>query len=224
MWHWHWSYPRTFIRYCNQQTFQVLVQIKSRTGRIYKISRFCALIICSVYSFRTYIILFIGLFDYEKAFNFVNRFRLINKLVRAGADRNFFNDILNMYKETFYIPKIEQNCLGYEIQKNYGVTQVKNSLCDIFSSYTPNMLQAFKNDDVNDFAVNLLQLADDTVTQALSLHSFTNNLQPFFLYLSESQISIPLQEDKDILIEPDDPVDGYNWIWFHLSYADKVAI
>lgn len=61
--------------------------------------------------------------DYEKTFDVVNRFCLIDKLLRAGADRNFVNNILNTYKETSYVPKIEQNCLGDEIQINYGVTQ-----------------------------------------------------------------------------------------------------
>lgn len=87
------------------------------------------------------------------------------------------------------------------------------------------MPQAFKNDDVNDFAVNLQQLADNNVTPTLSLHSLANNFPSIFLYWSEnflkvnydktqylhmskSQISDPLQMDKDILIEPVDGIIG----------------
>ena len=41
--------------------------------------------------------LYIGLLDYEKAFDFVNRYRLINDLVDNGADRDLVKNIFNMY-------------------------------------------------------------------------------------------------------------------------------
>ena len=60
--------------------------------------------------------LYIGLLDYEKAFDFVNRYRLINDLVDNGADRDLVKNIFNMYSETFYVPKIDDNRLGDEIR------------------------------------------------------------------------------------------------------------
>ena len=88
--------------------------------------------------------LYIGLLDYEKAFDFVNRYRLINDLVDNGADRDLVKNIFNMYSETFYVPKINDNRLGDEIRTMYGVTQGKTSSCDIFSFHNSDMPLCFK--------------------------------------------------------------------------------
>ena len=184
-------------------------------------------------------VLFIGLLDYEKAFDFVNRHRLINDLVEEGADRNLVKNIYNMYKETSYVPKIDKTSAGDEIRTMYGVTQGKTSSCDIFSFYTSDMPRCFEDREQNDIDVNLLQLADDTVTPALSLNGLADNFQRIFHYsndnfskinydktqymhMNESASGEPLQVNLDTLIEAVDPSDGYPWLGFVLSHADNI--
>ena len=183
--------------------------------------------------------LFIGLLDYEKAFDFVNRHRLINDLVEEGADRNLIKNIYNMYKETSYVPKIDKNNAGDEIRTMYGVTQGKTSSCDIFSFYTSDMPQCFEDREHNDINVNLLQLADDTVTPGLSLNGLADNFQRIFHYsnenfskinydktqymhMNESASNEPLEVNRDVLIEAVDPSVGYSWLGFVLSHADNI--
>ena len=190
--------------------------------------------------------LFIGLLDYEKAFDFVNRNRLINDMVAKGADKNLVRNIYNMYKETSYIPQIDRNRMGEEIPTNYGVTQGKNSSCDIFSFYTSDMPECFEqqNQLVGDAAllqlVNLLQLADDTVTGALTLPSLSDNFKRIFDYSDDKHSKVNydktqymplctnsvgeehLRVREDISIAPVDPSEGYPWLGFHLSYADSI--
>ena len=181
--------------------------------------------------------LYIGLLDYEKAFDFVNRNRLINDLVHDGADRNLVKNIYNMYEETFYVPNIDQHRLGDEIRTMYGVTQGKTSSCNIFSYYTSDMPQRFENRTQED--INLLQLADDTVTPALSQISLAGNFQTIFDYseekyskvnyektqymqFSKSPCTEALQVNQNVQIEPVEPSAGYPWLGFHLSYADNI--
>lgn len=183
--------------------------------------------------------LFIGLLDYEKAFDFVNRYRLINDLVDEGADRNLVRNIYNMYSETSYVPKMDNNHLGDEISTKYGVTQGKSSSCDIFSFYTSDMPQSFEDHEQNIINANLLQLADDTVTPALSMDNLKNNFNRIFQYsydkfskinfgktqymhMNTSANHHHLHVDQDISIEAVDPSEGYTWLGFHLSYADNI--
>ena len=132
--------------------------------------------------------------DYEKAFDFVNRHKLINDMVVKGADKYLVRNIYNMYKETSYIPQIDKNRMGDEISTKFGVTQGKNSSCDIFSFYTSDMPECFSQQNwVSDDSllvqlVRLLQLADDTVTGALSLPSLSENFSSIFRY-SEDKYS-----------------------------------
>ena len=183
--------------------------------------------------------LFIGLLDYEKAFDFVKRYPLIMDLIDKRADRNLVRNIYNMYKETSYAPKIDQSSLGEEIKTLYGVTQGKTSSCDIFSFYTSDMPQCFENHEQNDINVKLLQLADDTVTPAFTTNCLADNFQRIFQYSDENFSKInydktqymhmnkaesrePLQVNQDIVIEAVDPRDGYSWLGFILSYANNI--
>ena len=87
--------------------------------------------------------------------------------------------------------------------------------------------------------VKLLQLADDTVTGALSLPSLSDNFERIFdysnekfskvnyektqfMHFSESPIEDCLHINDEIRIAPVDPLEGYPWLGFHLSYADNI--
>ena len=98
----------------------------------------------------------IGLLDYEKAFDFVNRYHLINDLVDNGADPDLVRNIFNMYSEMFYVPKIDDNSPSEKILLGH--------LFILQLGYA-SFFQKSQNH------VNLLQLADETVTSVWSLES-----------------------------------------------------
>ena len=116
----------------------------------------------------------------------------------------------------------------------HGVTHGKPSSCDIFSFYNSNIPLYFKNHLQNH--VNLLQLADDTVTPAWSWDSLAYKLKCIFDYsdqkysevnydntqymnLPKSPCSAPLQVCNEIHIEHVNASDGYSWLGFNLTYS-----
>ena len=136
--------------------------------------------------------------------------------------------------------------MGDEISTKFGVTQGKNSSCDIFSFYTSDMPGCFSQQNlVSGDAlliqlVRLLQLADDTVTGALSLPSLSENFSSIFRYSEDKYSKVnydktqymhlssssteqnPLQIDENIQIIQVDLSEGYPWLGFHLSYSDNI--
>ena len=87
-----------------------------------------------------------------------------------------------MYKEISYAPKLDKNRVGDEIGTMHGVTQRKTSSYDIFTFYTSDMPQCFKEREQNAIDVNLLQLADDTLTPVLSMSGLADNPQRILHY------------------------------------------
>ena len=76
--------------------------------------------------------LFVGLMDYEKTFDFINRADLINQLMLKGAGKRFVRTITSMYDTTTYKPKIDTNNVGDSITTRYGVTQGRKTSANFF--------------------------------------------------------------------------------------------
>ena len=76
--------------------------------------------------------IFIGLLDYEKAFDFMNRATILKMMMEDNMGRIFTKNFARSYYKTSYIPKFAGNSLGDEIQTNHGVTQGRNSSCNFF--------------------------------------------------------------------------------------------
>ena len=131
--------------------------------------------------------LFIGYMDYEKAFDFVNRRLLIEKLQKRGAGSKFTSAIHRMYTNTSYTPKISQCMLGESIATKHGVTQGKKSSANLYSFFVSDMATCLveHKEDFMDPA-NLCQLADDTATAAASVSSMGKKLGSLFNYSEEN--------------------------------------
>ena len=117
--------------------------------------------------------IFVGLLDFEKAFDYTNRKLLIKSLITDGIGREMVCAIRNMYLDTSYVPKLSNSYIGYEIISNFGVTQGRKSSANLFSYYISDMgtcLSDLPKDDFMD-PYCLLQLADDTNVLAESLKS-----------------------------------------------------
>ena len=67
--------------------------------------------------------LYIMLLDYEKAFDYINRAEMLNKLMKKNYGKKFIQNFANTYKNTTYVPKITANTLGENIETSQGLTQ-----------------------------------------------------------------------------------------------------
>ena len=90
--------------------------------------------------------LFIGYMDYEKAFDFLNRRLLIEKLQNRNAGSRFTSAIHRMYTNTSYRPKISESMLGEAIPTKHGVTPGQKNLYSFFVSDMGTCLIKYKED------------------------------------------------------------------------------
>ena len=131
--------------------------------------------------------LFIGYMDYEKAFDFLNRKLLIEKLQNRNAGSRFTTAVFRMYTNTSYRPKVSDSMLGEAIPTKHGVTQGKKSSANLYSFFVSDMgtcLIKYTEDFMD--PTNLCQLADDTATAAESTNSMGNKLGSLFEYSDDN--------------------------------------
>ena len=189
--------------------------------------------------------LYIGLFDYEKAFDYLCRPLLIEEMMKDGAGSSYTQCMYNMYKETSYVPQTSSKTMGEEIFTPYGVTQGRSSSANIFSYYISDMMEKVMVDDplLQDIysLFCLLQLADDTTIFAEDRTSFKerayriaiysaikflriNELKTKYLNMSNSgnrcREDIIVHEQLCIKAVNDD--EGYNWLGFWLTHNNKI--
>ena len=163
--------------------------------------------------------LFVAFMDYEKAFDFLNRKRLMEKLAQKNAGQRFIGAIQSMYQTTAYVPKLSQSRLGEKITTEHGVTQGKESSANLYSFYVsdmPDCLKHYTTDFMDPF--NLVQLADDTATVACWTDSLCAKIRSLFgysgdndqvanigktnyLHLSRDPITDPLEIDENQYVE-----------------------
>ena len=181
------------------------------------------------------------MFDYEKAFDFLNRPKLIDDMMTNNIGHRFLKAFVDTYKATTYVPQISKNALGEDIQTSYGVTQGKSSSANVFSFFVSDTHQSVDEVNCNDFLdpFNLLQLADDTIVLAESKSSFTKKVQKIEQYSNKKDLKI--NEDKTkhlnmgnnscresiiisdkLQIKAMNDNEGYNWLGFWLTHTNNV--
>ena len=67
--------------------------------------------------------LFLGLMDYEKAFDFINRADLVYQLMLKVAGKRFVRTVTSLYNITTYKQNIDPNNIGVSITTRYGVSR-----------------------------------------------------------------------------------------------------
>ena len=135
--------------------------------------------------------------DYEKAFDFMNRKLLIDKLQKKKAGSKFTGAIHRMYSKTSYTPKVSDTMLGESIPTDHGVTQGKKSSANLYSFFVSDMGECLleHNDDFMDPA-NLCQLADDTAAFAATIETLASKLTTLFVYSKENHQSANIGKTK----------------------------
>ena len=182
---------------------------------------------------------FIGLLDFEKAFDYMNRPTLMRDMMKDGIGSTFLKNLNNMYSEIRYLPKISSHLMDDPIISEHGVTQGRTSSGNIFSYYISDMNEPMEDKGYVDFMLaNLLQLADDSIVLADHVHSLSNKLVDVFGYCEEKFTVVNMDKtnymefsEKPKLecievgnrtIKPVDPKRGYVWLGFHLSYNSEI--
>ena len=183
--------------------------------------------------------LFIAFMDYEKAFDFMNRAKLIQKMTAQNIGRRFAEAIAQMYSYTAYVPKESSTTLGEKIETKHGVTQGRTSSANFYSFYVSDMPECLRS-QINDFMdpFNIAQLADDTATFASMLESLKNKIVELlkyskendqyanidktkYLHLSDHPVTEPIVIDDKRSVESAHK-DGYNYIG--MSYIPSIDI
>ena len=184
--------------------------------------------------------LFVGLLDFEKAFDYANRDMLLNKLIGDGIGSKFAGALKNMYLQTKYVPKISNTRIGDEITSDFGVTQGRKSSANLFSYYLSDMgvdLSKVETDFMDPYS--LLQLADDANLLAESLESLTikftiifayailkcqhvNAKKTKYMHMSDEPIMDTITLESGEEIDPVDPKEGSIFLGFFLSYSNNI--
>ena len=118
--------------------------------------------------------LFIAFMDYEKAFDFLNRPKLINKMMERGIGGNYAHALYDMYTHTTYTPKLSPTELGEAIEMKHGATQGRSSSANYYSFYVSDMTDSLKSLSKQDYLDPncLAQLADDSTIFAGGIEAF----------------------------------------------------
>ena len=91
--------------------------------------------------------LFLGLLDFEKAFDYTNRPLLVKDMMKDGIGKKFVQAIVNVYENVSYSPKLSNNSLGEPISSSHGVTQGKKTSANLFSFFISDMCRGFDGID-----------------------------------------------------------------------------
>ena len=113
--------------------------------------------------------LFIGFIDYEKAFDFVNRYDIVDDLMNEKAGSTFTKAVANMYEKTYYVPKISPTRKGEAIESVHGVTQGRKLSTSLFSFAIRNIPKAVKLPESFLAGHHVFQLADDATVNVDSV-------------------------------------------------------
>ena len=82
---------------------------------------FCLMLLCEISRILEKG-LYIGLFDYTKAFDYLCRPILLQDMMKDRIGCRFVTNLQNVYNETYYVPKVTKSSMGDPMETSYGVT------------------------------------------------------------------------------------------------------
>ena len=129
--------------------------------------------------------LFVGFMDHERSFDFTNRADIVNDLMKNGAGAKCINTVANMYDETIYTPKINNNTYGNSIMTRHCVTQGRKTSPNLFSFNIFNMHEAIS---IPTTFLKDVNLADDTALLAETSENLTDLFKQVLKYSSKKYL------------------------------------
>ena len=200
-----------------------------------------ALLLLIDYTKNTNKSLFIGLLDFEKAYDFLNRAILMTDLMGKGIGKKLLYALYTMYSNTSYTPKITKNLVGDPIDTKYGVTQGRKSSGNLYAFAISDLPGSLNDGSLNDFMdpFCVAQLADDTTITAESLesqakkfqkvidytkvkHQHINTKKTKYMHMSHQPTTAPIILDDNKMIKAVECNDGYDLLGFRLSYSNDI--
>ena len=178
---------------------------------------------------------FIGFIDYEKAFDFTNRFDIVKDLMTEKAGSMFTKAISHMYYNTFYVPKIKGDRTAEPISAKHGVTQGRKSSTSLFSFAIRDIPKSVKLPASFLRGFHVFQLADDAsivttsfddlrtafgqiIDESDKKRMITNLEKTFYLNLSTEPITEPVYISNNRIVNPAENNEHlYLGMWFTTS-------
>ena len=140
--------------------------------------------------------LFIGVTDFEAAFDYISRRNLFIKLVNLGIGVCLLNAIMEMYKVTDAYIFLEGE-YSRKLSITAGVLQGSASSTLLFMAYTSDIIIIFRNHFPSEEIIHYFHIllhADDSLILATSKASLVEKFRKLDKYCSENNIKLQLNK------------------------------
>ena len=165
----------------------------------------CLISICK----KLRITLFIGVTDFEAAFDYISRRNLFRKLVNLGIGMFMLRALIEMYKMTdAYI--FLNGEYSHKLFITAGVLQGSASSTILFMAYTSDIIDLFKqNFPIEELLhfYHILLHADDSLILATSKESLIKKFEKLSKYCKENNIKLQLSKCCFLAINSNDTAD-----------------
>ena len=146
--------------------------------------------------------LYIGMFDLEKAFDKVSRYKLLQKLIAKGIGNCMLQALKRIYKFTYCVLSY-----GHDISKKFrtftGIRQGAASSALLFIAFIDDLVKHLEErcepEPILD-TLHCLLHADDTAILSTNCELFVNKCNHMLDYFSENSLSLNLSKSGYLII------------------------
>ena len=181
--------------------------------------------------------LFVAFIDFKKAYDTVNRPLLFSRLRQLGVNGLFYQNIVEMYKNTKYSIKTNSGCLE-PILSNLGLRQGCPLSPMLFNLFIDDVSDIFSNPNALDpiylqgKPINHFLYADDLVLVSESANGLQNCLSKLGIYAKSKSLTISIKKSKTMVFnisgrfikekfhiggDPLEPVDSFCYLGFEVK-------
>ena len=152
----------------------------------------CLIAICK----KRRITLFIGVTDFEAAFDYISRRNLFRKLVKLGIGMFMLKALMEMYKMTDAYVFLNGE-YSHKLYITAGVLQGSASSTILFMAYTADIITLFKDNFPSEELLHFYHIllhADDSIILATSKKSLIEKFETLSKYCKENNIKLQLSK------------------------------
>ena len=140
--------------------------------------------------------LFIGVTDFEAAFDYISRRNLFRKLVKLGIGMFMLRALMEMYKMTDAYIFLDGE-YSHKLNITAGVLQGSASSTILFMAYTADIIALFKDNFPIEELIHFYHIllhADDSIILATSKKSLIKKFEKLSKYCKENNIKLQLSK------------------------------
>ena len=153
--------------------------------------------------------LFIGVTDFEAAFDYISRRNLFRKLVKLGIGMFMLKALMEMYKMTDAYIFLDGE-YSHRLNITAGVLQGSASSTILFMAYTADIIALFKNNFPIEELIHFYHIllhADDSIILATNKKSLIKKFEKLSKYCKENNIKLQLSKCCFLAINSKDTAD-----------------